>query len=297
MVSGDTNASKSPLVSLIAGGLAGGVEISITYPFEFAKTRVQLKDEGATAARNPIAVLRDVIQKEGPRSLYKGCSTMIAGTIAKDAIRCVSFDTIKEQFKDPDTGTLSPLRNLGAGISSGIVASTFAVTPSERIKTALIDDARNEKRFRSAWHCTKTLVAEHGLMKSLYRGYVTTTMKQASSTAVRLGVYNILKDFQRVRDIPQNTATIFGNGAVAGTLVVFATQPFDTLKTRAQSVRGAGIVEAFTSIIKDYGVKGLWRGSTMRLGRTVVAGGILFSSYEAIAKMISPIVDKVPAAL
>ena len=117
-------------------------------------------------------------------------------------------------------------------------------------------------------------------------------MKQASTTAVRLGVYNILKDFQKVRNIPQNTLTTFGNGAVAGTIVVFVTQPFDTLKTRAQSVRGAGVVEAFTSVIKDYGVKGLWRGSTMRLGRTVLAGGILFTSYEAIAELITPILGK-----
>jgi solute carrier family 25 (mitochondrial citrate transporter), member 1 len=284
---------KSPLVSLIAGGTAGGVECAITYPFEFAKTRVQLKEDapGSVRTKNPFAVIQRVIQKEGPRALYKGCETLIAGTIAKDAIRFISFDTIKEQFKDPETGTLSPLRNLGAGIASGIVASTFAVTPTERIKTALIDDARNEKRFRSPWHATKTLVAEHGLM-AVYRGYVTTTLKQASTTAVRLGTYNILKDFERVRDIPQTTATTFANGAVAGTIVVFMTQPFDTLKTRAQSVKGAGVVEAFTSVTADFGVRGLWRGSTMRLGRTVLAGGILFSVYEQVAALITPILGR-----
>jgi solute carrier family 25 (mitochondrial citrate transporter), member 1 len=290
MVSGETDARKSPLVSLIAGGLAGGVECTVTYPFEFAKTRVQLKDDGVVA-RNPFAVIRDVVKKEGFSSLYKGCTTLIVGTIGKDAIRFISFDTIKDQFKDPETGTLSPLNNLAAGIASGVVASTFAVTPTERIKTALIDDARNEKRFMSPWHCTKTLVKEHGI-GSVYKGYITTTMKQASSTAVRLGVYNILKDFEKVRDIPQTTVTTFANGAVAGTLVVAITQPFDTLKTRAQSVKGAGVAEALKSVLKDYGVRGLWRGSTMRLGRTVLAGGILFTSYEAIAEVITPLLGK-----
>ena len=284
---------KSPLVSLIAGGTAGGVECTITYPFEFAKTRVQLKEDapGAARTKNPFAVIKKVIEREGPRALYKGCETLIVGTVAKDAIRFISFDTIKEQFKDPETGTLSPLRNLGAGIASGIVASTFAVTPTERIKTALIDDARNEKRFRNPWHATKALIAENGLT-AVYRGYVATTLKQASTTAVRLGTYNILKDFERVRDIPQTTATIFANGALAGTVVVFATQPFDTLKTRAQSVKGAGVVEAFKSVISDFGVKGLWRGSTMRLGRTVLSGGILFSVYEEVAAIITPILGK-----
>ena len=291
MVADDTS-KKSPLISLIAGGTAGGVECAITYPFEFAKTRVQLKDDGAV--RNPIAVIRDVIKKEGPRALYKGCETLIAGTIAKDAIRFIAFDTIKEQFKDPETGTLTPLRNLAAGISSGIVASTFAVTPTERIKTALIDDARNEKRFRNPWHATKLLIAEKGIL-AVYQGYITTTMKQASTTAVRLGTYSQLKDWERMKGIEQTVAVNFGNGGIAGTVVVFATQPFDVLKTRAQSVRGAGVAEAFKSVITDYGVKGLWRGSTMRLGRTVLAGGILFTTYEAVASLLTPILAKQPA--
>ncbi|ETI26794.1 hypothetical protein G647_10239 [Cladophialophora carrionii CBS 160.54] len=286
----DDASNKSPLVSLIAGGAAGGVEATITYPFEFAKTRVQLHDTSPT--RNPFAVIKSVIEKEGPRSLYKGCSTLVAGTILKDGIRFISFDTIKAQFKDPETGTLSPLRNLLAGISAGVVASTFAVTPTERIKTALIDDARSERRFKGPLNATMTLIKEDGLVRALYRGYVTTTLKQASTTAVRLGTYNILKDFERLRNIPQTTAMNFANGAVAGTVVVFATQPFDTLKTRAQSVRGQGVVEAWTGVLQDYGVKGLWRGSTMRLGRTVLAGGILFTTYEWIAALIQPVLEK-----
>ena len=216
----------------------------------------------------------------------------MAGTIAKDAIRFMSFDTIKTQFKDPETGTLSPLRNLLAGISAGIVASTFAVTPTERIKTALIDDARSERRFKGPINATLTLIKEDGLVRALYRGYVTTTMKQASTTAVRLGTYNILKDFERLRNIPQSTPVNFANGAVAGTVVVFLTQPFDTLKTRAQSVRGQSVAEAWTGVIQDYGVRGLWRGSTMRLGRTVLAGGILFTTYEWIAALVQPVLEK-----
>jgi hypothetical protein len=72
-------------------------------------------------------------------------------------------------FADPETGTLSPIRNLLAGMGTGVVASITAVTPTERIKTALIDDARNEKRFRSGLHATRVIWQEHGIM-GLYRG-------------------------------------------------------------------------------------------------------------------------------
>ena len=48
------------------------------YPFEFAKTRAQLRNEtGARAPRNPFLVVRQVFRNEGARALYKGCSALI----------------------------------------------------------------------------------------------------------------------------------------------------------------------------------------------------------------------------
>lgn len=298
--SGSTDPRVTPLLSLVAGGTAGGIESLLTYPFEFAKTRVQLRSTAnLPTPRNPFLVISQVIKTEGVSALYLGCTTLVAGTIAKDAIRFMSFDSIKRAFADPETGSLSPLRSLAAGMSAGVVASTFAVTPTERIKTALIDDAREAaaagkgtpRRFKGAIHATRMLWAEHGIY-GLYRGYVSTTMKQAGTTSVRMGTYNVLKEASLTYDIPQNTATSFGNGAVAGIVTTYATQPIDTIKTRAQSAKGAGIVEAFRGIIADYGVRGLWRGSTMRLGRTVFAGGILFTSYEWVVALLLPIMGR-----
>lgn len=299
-----TDPRITPLLSLIAGGTAGGIESLVTYPFEFAKTRVQLKSAAnIPTPRNPFLVISQVVRTEGARALYLGCTTLVVGTIAKDAIRFMSFDSIKAAFKDEETGVLSPFRSLLAGMSAGVVASTFAVTPTERIKTALIDDARGAivgedgkkgtRRFRGAIHATRTLWAEHGVY-GLYRGYVTTTMKQAGTTSVRMGTYNILKDLSATYSIPQNTLTSFGNGAVAGIVTTYVTQPIDTVKTRAQSATGQGTVEAFRGVIRDYGWRGLWKGSTMRLGRTVFAGGILFTSYEWVVAILVPVLGRDP---
>ena len=174
-----------------------------------------------------------------------------------------------------------------AGMSSGIVASIFAVTPTERIKTALIDDARHEKRFKSPVHAVRLIYQEGGIL-GIYRGFAGNTLKQASATAFRMGTYNILKEFERARNIEQSTAVNFANGAVAGIVTTYATMPFDTIKTRSQSAKGASTVEAFKSIVADGGIKGFWRGTTMRLGRTVFSGGILFTVYERVAAVLNP---------
>ncbi|KAF2100807.1 tricarboxylate transport protein, mitochondrial precursor [Rhizodiscina lignyota] len=278
-----------PIVSLLSGGVAGGVEAAITYPMEFAKTRVQLRNErGVPSPRNPFSIVAQVIRNEGFRALYKGCSTLIVGSIGKDAVRFLCFDTIKHQFADPETGTLTPIRNMLSGMATGVVASVTCVTPTERVKTALIDDARNEKRFRNPWHAIKLIVQESGPM-GLYRGLAGTTLKQAGATAFRMGTYNILKDYEKKRHIPQTILTNFANGAVAGTVTTLATQPFDVVKTRSQSAHGASTSEAIKSVLKDNGIRGFWKGTVMRLGRTIVAGGILFTTAEAVAKVLNPL--------
>lgn len=280
-----------PWVSLLSGGVAGGVEAAATYPFEFAKTRVQLQSTATNDnlnPRNPFRVVSHVFRTEGAGALYKGCSALVVGSIAKDGIRFLFFDAIKDAFKDKETGALTPLRSMLAGMTAGVVSSTFASTPSERLKTALIDDARGRARFHGSLHALRVIYHEHGL-PGLYRGFLGTTLRQSLSTAIRLSTYSVLKDYENARGVTQSTATNFGNGAVAGLTTTLTTQPFDVVKTRAQSARGATTLDAFRSVVRDGGVAAFWRGTGMRLGRTVVSGGILFTVYERVAGVLGPL--------
>lgn len=130
-------------------------------------------------------------------------------------MRFLSFDTVKNAFRDKEAGTLTPARNMLAGMSAGVVASLVAVTPTERIKTALIDDARFSKRYKWTSHCIKLIIREDGF-KGLYRGLAGTTLKQASATSFRMGSYNIIKNFEEKRGVVQNTGVNFANGGGGG---------------------------------------------------------------------------------
>lgn len=125
----------SPGLSLFAGSIAGGVEAATTYPFEFAKTRAQLRGH-VQASSNPLTILTQVTRNEGLGAVYAGCSTLIAGTALKAGVRFLTFDTVKQALADND-GRLSPVRGVMAGMAAGCVESILAVTPTERIKTAL----------------------------------------------------------------------------------------------------------------------------------------------------------------
>jgi hypothetical protein len=67
-----------------------------------------------------------MFRNEGVRAVYKGCSALMIGFIAKGGVRFLSYDTIKNAFANPKTGTLSPLRNMLAEMSAGVVASVTA---------------------------------------------------------------------------------------------------------------------------------------------------------------------------
>jgi solute carrier family 25 (mitochondrial citrate transporter), member 1 len=274
----------SPGLSLFAGAIAGGTEAAITYPFEFSKTRAQLPDPTSGRKPNIVSILSKVAREDGFRAIYTGCSTLIVGTAFKASVRFLTFDSIKNMLAN-EQGQLSPLRGLAAGMAAGCVESIVAVTPTERIKTALIDDARGQRRFHGGVHAARTLVAEQGV-GALYRGLVSTTAKQSATSAVRMGTYNVLKESGKKYDLPTNAAMTFANGAIAGTVSVYASQPLDTIKTRAQSASGSTISDAIRGVMKERGITGFWSGSTMRLGRLVLSGGIVFSVYEAVVDVL-----------
>jgi solute carrier family 25 (mitochondrial citrate transporter), member 1 len=68
--------------------------------------------------------------------LYTGCSTLVVGTTFKAGVRFLSFDSVRNLFAD-DHGRLSPANGVLAGMVAGCVESVVAVTPTERIKTAM----------------------------------------------------------------------------------------------------------------------------------------------------------------
>ncbi|PVI06864.1 mitochondrial carrier [Periconia macrospinosa] len=277
--------APSALVSLIAGAVAGGVEATTTYPFEFAKTRAQLQTTSGSSS-NPFAIIATTARTDGIAAIYTGCTTLIVGTAFKAGVRFLSFDSIRKQLAD-ESGALSPARGILAGMLAGTVESVIAVTPTERVKTALIDDAkRGTLQYRGGFHACKSILQTQGLA-GLYRGLLSTTMKQSATSAVRMGSYNVLKEISRRKKLPQNSAVTFGMGAIAGIITVYATQPFDTIKTRAQSAKGATTGEAFMSVWQSAGIRGFWSGSVPRLGRLILSGGIVFTVYEKIAAVLS----------
>ncbi|KAF1972046.1 mitochondrial carrier [Bimuria novae-zelandiae CBS 107.79] len=272
-------------VTVASAAIAGAVEAAATYPFEFAKTRVQLH-MAPSAHRNPFSVISSVVRNEGVGALYTGSSSLVLGTAFKTSVRLLSFYRIRNYLAD-ENGALSPARGILAGLLAGTAESIIAVTPTERMKTLLIEDAKNaNKLYHSEYQAFKLMLRTHGL-SSLYHGLVSTTAKQALTSGIKMGFYNVEKEVACRNGLEQSSPLTFAMGALAGTFTVYLTQPFDTIKTRAQSARGENMREACRSILYESGMRGFWSGSTSRLGRLVFSTGIIYTVFEKVAGILT----------
>lgn len=104
-----------------------------------------------------------------------------------------------------------------------------------------------------------------------------------------MGTYNILRESSKRHEVLDGFVGSFIIGSTAGVVTVYATQPLDTIKTQSQGVRGSNTLEAVKHVFASSGIRGFWRGSTMRLGRLILSGGIIFSTYEAVLGTLSGI--------
>uniref|UniRef100_A0A0W0GBM7 Putative mitochondrial tricarboxylate transporter n=1 Tax=Moniliophthora roreri TaxID=221103 RepID=A0A0W0GBM7_MONRR len=279
---------EKPIHSLIAGSMAGAIEAFITYPTEFVKTRSQFGGK----KQAPVTIIKETLKTQGVAGLYSGCMALVIGNAAKAGVRFVSYDHFKSILADSQ-GKISAPRSLVAGLGAGMMEAVFAVTPSETIKTKLIDDAhRSNPQYRGLVHGTVSIVRQEGIL-GIYRGLFPVMMRQGANSAVRFTTYSTLKQFVQGTARPGQTlpsAITFGIGAIAGLVTVYTTMPLDVVKTRMQSLEAKSqyrnSFHCAYRIFTEEGVLRFWTGTTPRLARLVLSGGIVFTAYENIIKVI-----------
>lgn len=268
----------STLRSIIAGSTAGAVEIAITFPAEYAKTVSQLNRALPSGKKVPLPPFG--------RQWYAGCTTLIIGNSLKAGVRFVAFDHFRALLAD-DQGHISGSRTVLAGLLAGTTESVLAVTPFESIKTTLIDDRKSARPQLTGFVSGTSHILRTRGVPGLFAGFVPTTLRQASNSAVRFGTYNALKQLASSYVAPGEKlggASTFGIGAAAGIVTVAVTQPLDTVKTRLQSLKGkseyGGMVGCSVRIAREEGWRAFWSGAMPRAVRLMLSGGIVFTMYE-----------------
>lgn len=177
-----------------------------------------------------------------------------------------------------------------AGVCAGVAESVTVLTPGENIKTKLIDGGSKNAGtvYTSSTQALSAVLRESGV-RGLYRGVVPVAMKQSANAVVRFTSYGYF--LAATRQVLSNNKSINViapalAGGMAGVVTVYATMPFDNVKTKMQSIQGgraySGSFDCARQIFSNEGLKGLWKGTVPRLMRLSVSGIVSFSIYEQV---------------
>ncbi|XP_014866343.1 PREDICTED: tricarboxylate transport protein, mitochondrial-like isoform X2 [Poecilia mexicana] len=281
-----------PGKAILAGGIAGAIEICITFPTEYVKTQLQLDERANPPRYRGIGdCVRLTVQDHGLRGLYRGLSSLLYGSIPKSAVRFGTFEMLSNPMRD-HTGRLDNKRSLLCGLGAGIAEAVLVVCPMETLKVKLIHDQCSLRpRYRGFFHGVSEIIREQGV-RGTYQGLTPTVLKQGTNQAIRFYVMNALRNWyngdEPRREMHPIVTAMFG--ATAGAVSVFGNTPLDVVKTRMQGLeayRYKNTLDCAFQILKHEGPQAFYKGTVPRLGRVCLDVAIVFVIYEEVVKLLN----------
>ncbi|XP_059910375.1 tricarboxylate transport protein B, mitochondrial [Gadus macrocephalus] len=281
-----------PGKAILAGGLAGGIEICITFPTEYVKTQLQLDERANPPKYKGVGdCVRQTVQGHGVRGLYRGLSSLVYGSIPKSAVRFGVFEFLSNRARDA-SGRLDSTKGLLCGLGAGVMEAVLVVCPMETIKVKFIHDQTSANpKYKGFYHGVREIINTQGL-RGTYQGLTATVLKQGSNQAIRFYVMTSLRNWYK-GDNPNkyiNPLLTGLFGAVAGAASVFGNTPLDVIKTRMQGLEAhkyKSTADCAVKILRHEGVKAFYKGTVPRLGRVCLDVAIVFIIYEEVVKVLN----------
>ncbi|KFK28311.1 hypothetical protein AALP_AA8G499900 [Arabis alpina] len=174
--------------------------------------------------------------------------------------------------------------NATAGAVSGF-ATVAAMHPLDVVRTRFqVNDGRGSSppTYKNTAHAVFTISRLEGL-RGLYAGFFPAVIGSTVSWGLYFFFYGRAKErYSRGRDDEKLSPGLhLASAAEAGGLVCLCTNPIWVVKTRLQlqtplqQTRYSGLLDAFRTIIKEEGPRGLYKG--------IVPGLVLVSNYPHLS--------------
>ncbi|CAG11421.1 unnamed protein product, partial [Tetraodon nigroviridis] len=286
--------SYETLVHAVAGAMGSVTAMSVFFPLETAKSRLQV-DEKRKSKSTPV-ILAEIAKEEGLLSLYRGWLPVISSLCCSNFVYFYTFNTLKKLMIPGPNGS-RPGRDLLIGIVSGAV-NVILTTPMWVVNTRLkLQGAkfRNEDlqqtHYRGIFDAFAQIIASEGV-GVLWNGTLPSLIL-VLNPAVHFMFYEAMKRRVGREGRKISSAEIFVIGAIAKAIAATSTYPLQTVQTilRFGQYKGGkgGLLGSLSNIfsllmdrIKKNGLLGLYKGLEAKLLQTVLTAALMFVVYEKI---------------
>ena len=194
----------------------------------------------------------------------------------------------------PARSSSSALPKLGniANLATGAfarVAAGFIVNPVTVLKVRY---ESSHYSYTSLAGAARDIVAREG-PRGFFAGFGVTAVRDAPYA----GLYVLIYEQAKVQlgsftsgthsSSPSGSATInFISGVLAAVSATTLTNPFDAIKTRLQIAPGRyrNMVHAAKLMLRDEGVRSMFSGLSLRIGRKAISSALTWTVYEELIR-------------
>nr|BAR47391.1 mitochondrial uncoupling protein 3 [Thunnus orientalis] len=199
-------------------------------------------------------------------------------------------------MKPKDLVPSAAVKFFGAGTAACIADLVTFPLDTAKVRLQIQGEAEkgaSAKKYRGVFGTIATMVRTEG-PRSLYNGLVAGLQRQMSFASVRIGLYDSMKQFYTRGTDSAGIVTRLMAGCTTGAMAVAFAQPTDVVKVRFQAqVRLAdgvrrynGTLDAYKTIARDEGVRGLWKGCMPNITRNAIVNCAELVTYDLIKEVI-----------
>lgn len=182
--------------------------------------------------------------------------------------------------------------NFACGSVAGAIGAT-AVYPIDLVKTRMQNQrkmASGEILYKHSVDCFKKVIRNEGVV-GLYRGLIPQLVGVAPEKAIKLTMNDLMRGLLTKSDGSISIMSECISGGFAGGSQVIFTNPLEIVKIRLQvqgehaQLAGMPRVGAI-SIVRELGIRGLYKGAAACLLRDIPFSAIYFSTYSNLKKRV-----------
>ncbi|KAK7112767.1 peroxisomal membrane protein PMP34-like isoform X1 [Littorina saxatilis] len=289
--------SYSNLVHAVSGAVGSVVAITVFYPLDTVRTRLQVDDH--RRAKHAHEILADIIREEGILGLYRGWLSMAFTMLMSSFVYFYTYHGLRSSLLTPDLSP-DPLTDLVIAYIAGVVnvlvttplwvANTRLKLQGAKLHTKAYDKA-SDRKYEGIRDCLEKIIQDEGFW-SLWNGTAPSLML-AANPAIQFMVYEALKRyFQRAYHTAELSGMLyFIIGAIAKAGATVVTYPLQVVQSRlraglAKAEKAQSLLQNIMYLVKHQGVGALYKGMEAKLFQTVLTAALMFVAYEKIAAVI-----------
>ncbi|KAJ2550057.1 mitochondrial aspartate-glutamate transporter agc1 [Coemansia sp. RSA 1933] len=297
---GTATIGPSPAIRLLAklgnGAVAGVTGVSIIFPLDMVKTRLQNQKpmaNGRLPYAGAVDCFRKIVAGEGVRGLYRGLIPNLAGVTPEKAIKLAAND-IMRGILATRAGTTQDKLPVAYGALAGATAGLFqvvATNPMEIVKIQMQVAATSPRADVTAMGIVRDLG-----IRGLYKGTTATLLRDVPFSMLffplqAMFAQQIHRSAGGDVSAKPSTLAVLAGSTVAGVIASGAVTPADVIKTRLQSSSQpsppySGLGDCASRIMRTEGPSAFFKGVVPRCLTMAPLFGIALMMYDLQQRIV-----------